>query len=44
MVIFAVSASSKDTMKQKCKGVDFTGFIAKPIDRAELIKSVNQYY
>jgi signal transduction histidine kinase/CheY-like chemotaxis protein len=41
--IFAVSSSSKEAMKLKCKGVDFTGFIPKPIDRKELIQIVSQY-
>ena len=41
--IFAVSASSKEIMKKKCKDVDFTGFIPKPIDREELIRIVSQY-
>lgn len=42
--IFAISASSKEKMKRKCKEVDFTGFIPKPIDREELIRTLNQYF
>lgn len=41
--IFAVSASSKEVMRKKCKEVEFTGFIPKPIDREDLIRTVNQY-
>ncbi len=38
--IYAVSANSLEVMKVKTEGVEFTGFISKPVDREELINAL----